>query len=227
MTESKRTVLALKGLLKYLVGVAMVGALLFVSAGDWNYIGAWLMLGLLFIPMFVVGVVLIIVAPEILAKRLNAKEKRKEQSGVVKFSALIFLAGFIIAGVDHRFGWSDVPCSVVAVASVVLLLSYGFYCEVMRENEWLSRTVEVVEGQKVVSSGLYGIVRHPMYTSTILLFLSMQLVLGSWISFAIFLLYLPIIVLRIVDEERLLCTELDGYKEYCQKVRWRLFPYLW
>ena len=177
--------------------------------------------------MLIMGVAMLAFSPELLARRLNAKESRSTQGSVVRLSGLVFVAGFVVAGLDYRFGWSEVSVVVVAVAVAIFLLSYGLYGEVMRENVWLSRTIEVSEGQSVVSSGLYGIVRHPMYFATLLMFLSMPLVLGSWWSFAVLLLYVPIIVIRTLDEERLLRKELAGYEEYCQKVRWRILPFVW
>ena len=204
-----------------------MSALLFLPAGSWCFIGAWRLMLLLFIPMFILGVALLIFAPELLEKRLKSKESRSKQSLAVKLSALIFIGGFIVAALDFRHSWSSMPMWVVVVASVVFLISYALYGEVMRENMWLSRTIEVSENQKVISSGLYSIVRHPMYSATLTLFLSMPLILGSWYSFALLTLYIPIIILRIKDEERLLHRELDGYTEYCQRVRYRLIPHIW
>ena len=177
--------------------------------------------------MLIFGIVLVIAAPDLLARRLKSKEKRSVQSGIIRFSGLMFIAGFVVAGLDFRFVWSVVPQAVVYTAEALFLISYILYAEVMRENEWLSRTVEVSVGQTVVSTGLYSIVRHPMYTTTVLLFLTMPLILGSWWAFAIFMLYIPMIVARIIDEERLLAVELDGYAEYCKCVRWRLLPFVW
>lgn len=219
--------LALKAFVKFAMGAVALGALLFLPAGSWGYYGAWRLLLLLFIPMFILGVVLLISAPELLVKRLEAKERRGAQSGVVKLSALMFIAVFVVAGLDFRFGWSCVGGGVIYVASVFFLISYALYGEVMRENEWLARTVEVVDGQQVVSTGLYGIVRHPMYAVTIVIFLAMPLILGSWWAFAVLLLYIPLIVIRVLDEERLLRADLDGYSDYCERVRWRLVPFIW
>ena len=212
---------------KFLLGFVLVMLLLFPAAGGFDYMNGWLFIALLFVPMFVLGLVLFFKAPALLEKRLDSKEKRGEQKTVVKLAALVFLAAFVLAGLDHRFGWTYVPGWLVAAASVLLLVSYGLYAEVMRENAWLSRTVEVQQGQQVVDTGLYSVVRHPMYAVTIVLFLSMPLVLGSWLSFAVFLLYPAVIVVRIKGEEQLLEAELEGYKEYKQRVKYRLLPGIW
>ena len=217
----------LSGLIKYIAGLLLMALLLFLPAGSVYYSGGWLLLLSLFVPMFIFGVVLVVAAPELLAKRLNSKEKRDKQGAIVRLSGLMFVAGFVVAGLDFRYGWSAVPEAVVYSSVALFLLSYLLYAEVMRENAWLSRTIEVSENQKVVSTGLYGIVRHPMYTATVVLFLSMPLILGSWWAFGVFLLYIPMIVARIIDEERLLAAELDGYAEYCTQVRWRLLPFVW
>lgn len=214
-------------LIKFLIGFLLVGALLFVPAGTLNYTNGWLFICLLFIPMLILGVVLFFVSPSLLEKRLNAKEKESTQKGVVALSALLFFIGFIIAGLDFRFSWSSVPSPIVIAASVILLVSYALYAEVMRENAYLSRTIEVQEGQKVISTGLYSIVRHPMYAVTIWLFLSIPLVLGSWISFLCFLPYVPIIVVRIINEEKVLVKGLEGYTDYKTKVKYRLIPFIW
>ena len=192
-----------------------------------NYLNGWLLCALLFVPMLILGAVLFLKAPDLLKKRLDTKEKEATQKGVVAFSGLIFLAGFIIAGLDHRFSWTKVHMAVVVVASVLFLLSYALYAEVMRENVYLSRTIKVHEGQKVVSTGLYGIVRHPMYMATVVMFLSIPLVLGSWIAFAVFLAYPFVIAVRIKNEEEVLSNELEGYKEYKEKVKYRMIPYIW
>ena len=212
---------------KFLMGLVMVCALVFLPAGSLGYLNGWLYIGLLFVPMLVLGLVLLFKSPELLKKRLDAKEKRATQKGVVALSGLLFFVGFVVAGLDFRFGWSDVPSWVVAVASAVLLISYALYAEVMRENEYLSRTVEVQEGQRVVDTGLYGVVRHPMYAVTIWLFLAMPVVLGSWWSLACFLPYIPIIAVRAINEEKLLAAELDGYADYMKKVKYRLIPFIW
>ena len=205
----------------------MVGLLLFLPAGTVHYPNGWLFAGLLFIPMLILGTVLLIKAPDLLKKRLDTKEKETAQKGVLALSALLFLGGFIVAGLDFRFGWSRVPTWLVIAASVVLLIAYALYAEVMRENAYLSRTVKVQENQKVVDTGLYGIVRHPMYAVTVWLFLAIPLVLGSWWSFLCFLHYPIIIVIRILNEEKVLTEGLAGYGEYKKKVKYRLIPFIW
>ena len=216
-----------QGLLKMLSGMLLVGLVLFLPAGSWSYFNGWLFCGLLFLPMLVVGALLLWKAPALLEKRLNTKEREKIQMAVVAVSSLLFLAAFVAAGLDFRFGWTHVPVWLVCLAAVLQLAAYGLYAEVMRENAWLSRTVEVQENQKVIDTGLYGIVRHPMYTSTILLFLAMPLVLGSWLSFAIMLFFPVVIVFRIRNEEKVLEAGLAGYREYKQRVRYRLLPFIW
>ena len=223
----KTSKLLAQGLLKMLSGMLIVGLVLFLPAGSWNYFNGWLFCGLLFLPMLVLGALLLWKAPALLEKRLNTKEQEKTQMAVVAVSSLLFLAAFVAAGLDFRFGWTHVPIWLVCLAAVLQLAAYGLYAEVMRENAWLSRTVEVQENQKVIDTGLYGIVRHPMYTSTVLLFLAMPLVLGSWVSFAIMLLYPVVIVFRIRNEEQVLETGLAGYREYKQRVRCRLLPFIW
>ena len=212
---------------KLVIGLGAIATLLFAPAGTFAFPGAWRLLMLLFIPMIIMGVALLIWAPETLSRRLRSKEERVKQKGVVALSGILFVASFILAGLDFRFGWSSLPHWVVWTSSIVFLLSYGMYAEVMRENEWLSRSIEVMEGQKVVSTGLYGIVRHPMYTATILMFLAMPLVMGSWWAFLVMVPYVVAIVTRIKDEETLLTKELEGYQEYKEKVRWKLMPYIW
>ncbi len=219
--------LLLGAAVKFIAGLLLVGALLFLPAGGFLYPNAWLFLGLLFLPMLLLGIVLFFKAPALLKKRLNAKETQGAQKGVVAISALLFFAGFVVAGLDFRFGWSHVPVWAVIVASVVLLISYVLYAEVMRENAYLSRTVEVQENQRVVDTGLYGIVRHPMYAATVWLFLAIPIVLGSWWSLVCFLPYLPVIVVRICNEEKLLTAELSGYADYKKRVRYRLIPFVW
>ena len=219
--------LAISALIKFTVGLALVGLLLFLPAGTLSYANGWLFIGLLFLPMLLLGIVLLIRSPKLLEKRLGVKEKENTQKGVVAASGLLFIAGFAVAGLDFRFGWSKMPLWVVIVASVVLLISYALYAEVMRENAYLSRTVEVREGQKVVDTGLYGIVRHPMYAVTIWLFLSIPVVLGSWWACLCFLPYVALIVIRIINEEKLLLAELEGYEEYKKRVRYRLLPFIW
>lgn len=223
----KTSKLLAQGLLKMLSGMLIVGLVLFLPAGSWNYFNGWLFCGLLFLPMLVLGALLLWKAPALLEKRLNTKEQEKAQMAVVAVSSLLFLAAFVAAGLDFRFGWTHVPIWLVCMAAVLQLAAYGLYAEVMRENAWLSRTVEVQENQKVIDTGLYGIIRHPMYTSTVLLFLSMPLVLGSWVSFAIMLLYPVVIVFRIRNEEQVLEAGLAGYREYKQRVRYRLLPFIW
>lgn len=223
----KTSKLLAQGLLKMLSGMLIVGLVLFLPAGTWNYFNGWLFCGLLFLPMLVLGALLLWKAPALLEKRLNTKEQEKTQMAVVAVSSLLFLAAFVAAGLDFRFGWTHVPIWLVCLAAVLQLAAYGLYAEVMRENAWLSRTVEVQENQKVIDTGLYGIIRHPMYTSTVLLFLAMPLVLGSWVSFAIMLLYPVVIVFRIRNEEQVLEAGLAGYREYKQRVRCRLLPFIW
>lgn len=219
--------LAFQALAKYISGILLMGLLIFLPAGTLAFMNGWVLMGALFLPMFIAGIVMAIKNPELLRKRLSSKEKKKDQQTVVKLSGLMFIAGFILAGLGYRYGWYQLPSWVVAVASVILLLSYAMYMEVMRENAYLSRTVEVQEGQKVVDTGLYAIVRHPMYTATILLFISMPLILGSIYSFIVFLAYPFIIAKRIKGEEMLLESELNGYAEYKKKVRYRLIPLIW
>ena len=219
--------LALSALIKFTFGLALVGALLFLPAGSLAFFNAWLFIGLLFVPMLILGIVLLVKSPDLLKKRLDAKEKQNAQKGVVAISALLFLAGFIVAGLDFRFGWSHMPAWAVAVASAILLISYALYCEVMRENAYLSRTIEVQNGQKVVDTGLYGIVRHPMYAVTIWLFLAIPVLLGSLYALLCFLPYIPVIVVRILNEEKLLSAELGGYEEYKKRVKYRLLPLIW
>ena len=219
--------LFLKAITKYVVGLVFVGALLFLPAGTLAYPKAWLFIALLFLPMLALGAVLLVKSPELLEKRLDAKEKEKTQKGVLAVSAVMFVGGFVVAGLDFRFGWSRVPIWVTVVASVVLLVSYALYAEVMRENEYLSRTIEVQENQKVVDSGLYGIVRHPMYAVTLWLFLASPIVLGSWWSLVCFAPYIVIIVIRILNEEKVLQEGLDGYSEYKKRVKYRLVPFIW
>ena len=219
--------LLISALSKFLIGLVLVGALLFLPAGSLEYMNGWLFIGLLFAPMLILGVVLFIKSPALLKKRIDAKEKESAQKGVVAVSGLLFLGGFVVAGLDYRYGWSYVPMWAVIVASATLLISYGFYAEVMRENTYLSRTIEVQDGQKVVETGLYGIVRHPMYAVTIWLFLSIPVVLGSWWSLLCFLPYIPVIITRIVNEEKVLEKGLEGYTDYKKRVKYRLIPFIW
>lgn len=226
MTESRKS-LMLAALAKCVMGLVFMALLLFPAAGTMDYREGWLLLGLLFIPMIVMGIVLLIKSPELLRRRLDSKEKRSNQRGVIGMSGLIFIVGFVVAGIDYRYGWSHIGNTGVYIAALLFLVGYALYGEVLRENVWLSRTVKVESEQEVISTGLYGIVRHPMYTATLLMFLSMPVILGSLWSLAVFMIYIPIIVVRLLDEEQLLRKELKGYDEYCQKVRWRLLPYLW
>ena len=219
--------LIFNALIKFISGLILVGLLLFLPTGTVGFSGAWLFIALLFIPMLLLGIVLLFKAPKLLQKRLDGREKESTQKGVVAFSGLIFLAGFVVSGLDFRFGWSKVPLAVIITASVLFLLSYGIYAEVMRENAYLSRTIEVQEGQKVIDMGLYGIVRHPMYMATILLFLMIPLILGSWYGFIVFLAYPFIIAVRIKNEEKVLIAQLDGYAEYIKKVKYRIIPFIW
>lgn len=216
-----------KAIVRYLSGVMLLGVLLFLPAGTLGFQRGWLFMGVLFIPMFLAGIVLMSKNPELLSKRLNVKETQVEQSLVIKLSGLMFLAGFILAGLDFRFSWSQMPEWISWLAVVVFLMGYGMYAEVLRENTYLSRTVEVQENQKVIDTGLYGIVRHPMYSATILLFLSMPIILGSWVALIVFLCYPLIIAKRIRNEEQVLNEELAGYPEYTQNVRYRLIPFVW
>ena len=219
--------LFLAAIIKFLLGVALVGVLIFLPAGTFSYFNGWLLMGILFVPMFFAGIVMMFKNPDLLRSRLNAKEKQQEQSLIVKMSGLMFLSGFIVAGLGVRFHWYVLPIGVAVGAAVVFLASYILYAEVLRENTYLSRTIEVRENQKVIDTGLYGIVRHPMYSVTLLLFLSMPIVLGSVYSFLIFLVYPFIIAKRIKHEEEFLEKELDGYREYKQKVKYRLIPFIW
>ena len=217
----------MNAIVKYVAGALLMGTPLFLAAGNIHYRGAWLLLGLLFVPMFILGMGLLIFSPELLMRRLNSKEKREKQSGVVRLSGLSFIVGFVVAGLDYRYGWSIVPNGVVIGSSALLLLSYVGYMEVMRENIWLSRTIEVAKNQKVIDTGLYAVVRHPMYLFTLLLFLSMPLVLGSLWALIPFAINIPVIVVRTLDEERLLKAELEGYADYCSRVKWRILPFVW
>ena len=212
---------------KYLLGVILVGTILFLPAWSFSYWNAWLFMGILFVPMFIAGIVMLGKNPELLQKRLDAKEKEAEQKSVVASSGLMFLASFIVAGLDWRFGWTNMPNWMVWAATGLFLLSYVLYAEVLRENTYLSRTIEVQENQKVIDTGLYGIIRHPMYMATMVLFLSMPLVLGSLYSFIIMLAYIPIIAKCIRNEEKVLEESLPGYKEYKQKVKYKVIPFIW
>ena len=219
--------LFLQAIIKYAIGVLIIGSLLFIPAGTINYWNGWLFMGLLFIPMFIAGIVLMIVNPELLRKRLNAKEKENAQKKVILLSGLMFISGFIVAGLNYRFNLIQLPNVVVFISSILFIIAYLLYAEVLRENAYLSRIVEVQENQKVIDKGLYGCVRHPMYAITILLFLTMPLILGSIISFMIFLIYPIIIAKRIKNEEEILEKKLQGYKEYEKKVKYKLIPFIW
>lgn len=216
-----------QALSKFLFGLIIISLLLFIPAGTLNYPNAWLFLALLFIPMFIAGIIMLIKSPKLLKRRLNAKEEENEQKIVILISGAIFLLAFIIAGLNFRFKWSELPQIVIIASSIIFLLSYIMYAEVLRENMYLSRTVEVSENQKVIDRGLYGLVRHPMYTSTIFLFLSMPLILGSLFSFGIMLIYPIIIIFRIKNEEKFLESKLDGYKDYKDKVNYKIIPFIW
>ena len=219
--------LFIEAISKFSLGVILLGLLLFLPAGTLAWQNGWLFMAVLFLPMFGAGLVMMAKNPTLLRKRLDAKEKEAEQKTVLMLSAVMFLAGFILAGLDHRFGWSHMPRAFVIAGVVIFLLSYLLYAEVLRENTYLSRTIEVQEGQKVIDTGLYGIVRHPMYAVTIFLFLAMPLILGSWPAFAVFLIYPAIMVKRIRNEEQVLEEGLAGYREYKQRVRYRIFPFIW
>lgn len=217
----------IQALIKFVSGLIMVMLLIFVPAGTLHYINGWILTGILFIPMLIMGIIMSVKNPELLEKRLNAKEKLSRQKNIIRLSGIIFSAGFIVAGLNYRFKWLIVPQWIIIISSIVFLLSYLMYAEVLRENKYLSRTVEVQENQKIIDTGLYGIVRHPMYTATILMFLSIPLILGSLQSFIIFLLYPVIIVMRLRNEEKFLENNLDGYSQYKNKVRYRLIPFIW
>ena len=216
-----------QALIKVLSGLLIMGLLLFLPAGSFDYWNGWLLLGILFIPMIIAGFVMMIKSPELLRKRLNAKEEQSEQKTVIILSGLMFLSAFIVAGLNFRFGWIVLPNLVVYISAAVFLFGYILYAEVLRENAYLSRTVEVQENQRVIDTGLYGIVRHPMYMTTLLLFLSMPLILGSIISFVIMLVYIPIISKRIRNEEQVLEEGLEGYSDYKKRVKHRVIPFIW
>lgn len=219
--------LLFNALAKFTCGLVMVALLIFLPAGTVNFAKGWLFMGLLFVPMLIAGFVMLFKSPEFLAKRLDVKEKQSTQKGVIAVSGLMFIAGFVVAGLDYRFGWSQMPAPVTVIASVLFLIAYALYAEVMRENAYLSRTIKVEEGQTVVDTGLYSIVRHPMYMASILLFLMMPIVLGSWYALIVFAIYPAVIVVRLKDEEELLTRELSGYAEYKKKVKYRILPFIW
>ena len=216
-----------EAIIKFLLGVVLIGLLVFLPAGTLNYINGWIFMGVLFIPMFVAGIVMLIKSPNLLRSRLDAKEKQKEQNIVIKLSGLMFVAGFVVAGLDYRYNWIEVPMYVSYIATGFFILAYIMYAFVLKQNAYLSRTIKVQENQKVVSTGLYGVVRHPMYSATIILFLSMPLILGSLVAFFIFLIYPILIGFRAVNEEKVLAKELEGYEEYMQKVKYRIIPFIW
>ena len=219
--------LFIRAISRFLAGLLLVAGLLFIPAGTWDYPQGWLLIGILFVPMFIAGLVMMKKNPELLKKRLNVRERESEQRSVILFSGIMFLAAFLSAGLSFRYSWLMLPVPVTIIAAIVFLAAYALYAEVLRENTWLSRTVEVQEDQKVIDTGLYGIVRHPMYMVTVLLFLAMPLVLGSVISFVIMLCYIPIIVKRIRNEEQVLQEGLPGYGKYMEKVKYRLLPFIW
>ena len=216
-----------EAIFKFALGIALVGLLIFLPAGTLNYLNGWIFMGVLFVPMLIAGIVMMIKNPKLLASRLDAKEKQKEQGIVIKLSGLMFIVGFVLAGLDFRFQWFVLPRVVTYISAIVFILMYIMWAEVLRENTYLSRTIKVEEGQKVIDKGLYGVVRHPMYTATIFLFLSMPLILGSLISFLVFLIYPILIIIRIINEEKLLEKELMGYIEYKKKVKYRIIPFIW
>ena len=219
--------LFVQGITKFLLGIILVGVLLFIPAGTLDYINAWLLMGLLFIPMFIVGILLMIINPDLLKRRLDAKEKEQEQKEVIVLSGLMFITGFIIAGLNYKYNWITLSNTTVIIASILFVISYLLYGEILRENSYLLRTIKVEKDQKVVDTGFYGIIRHPMYAVTIPLFLSMPIILNSPISFIIFLIYPFIIIKRINNEEKVLEKELKGYKEYQKKVKYKLIPFIW
>ena len=216
-----------QAIFKFLLGIILIGLLIFLPAGTIHFVNGWIFMGVLFIPMLIAGIIMMIKNPKLLKSRLDVKEKQKEQGLLIKLSGLMFIAGFILAGLDYRYNWLAIPPLVTYIAIGVFLLSYLMWAEVLKENTYLSRTIKVEEDQKVIDTGLYGIVRHPMYTATLLLFLSMPLVLGSLISFFVFLLYPVLIIFRIIYEEKLLEKELKGYTDYKKKVKYRLIPFIW
>ena len=219
--------LFISAITKFLLGIVLVGILIFLPAGTINYFNGWLFMGVLFIPMFIAGIVMMIKNPKLLASRLDAKEKQKEQSLVIKLSGLMFIAGFVLAGLDFRFKWFELPSLVSYIGSGIFLLSYIMWAVVLKQNTYLSRTIKVEDNQKVIDKGLYSVVRHPMYTATLFLFLSMPLILGSLISLGVFLMYPILISIRIINEEKFLEKELKGYIEYKNKVKYRLIPFIW
>lgn len=216
-----------EAILKFICGIILIGLLIFIPAGTVYYFNGWLFMGILFIPMLIAGIIMMIKNPSLLKSRLDAKEKQKEQNLLIKLSGLMFIVGFILAGLDFRFKWLELPTFIPYIFACLFLLAYLMWAEVLMENTYLARTIKVTEGQKVIDTGLYGIIRHPMYTASLILFLSMPLVLGSLISFFVFLFYPILIICRIINEEKFLEKELNGYKEYKKKVKYRLIPFIW
>ena len=227
MVKLNKIQLIIHAIVKLIFGLGIIALLLFLPAGTWHYWNAWLLLALLFIPMICMGVVMLVSSPELLSKRLNNKEKEQTQKKVVALSGVMFITGFLLCGFDYQFGWSHMPVWVVITASLLFLIGYMLYAEVLRENAYLSRTVEVQDDQQLIDTGLYSVVRHPMYTATLLMFLSMPLILGSWWALLIFFIYPILIIKRIQNEEQVLREGLKGYNDYQQRVRWRLIPYVW
>lgn len=227
MVKLNKIQLIIHATVKLIFGLGIIALLLFLPAGTWHYWNAWLLLALLFIPMICMGVVMLVSSPELLSKRLNNKEKEQTQKKVVALSGVMFITGFLLCGFDYQFGWSHMPMWVVITASLLFLIGYMLYAEVLRENAYLSRTVEVQDDQQLIDTGLYSVVRHPMYTATLLMFLSMPLILGSWWALLIFFIYPILIIKRIQNEEQVLREGLKGYNDYQQRVRWRLIPYVW
>lgn len=227
MVKLNKTQLIIHATVKLIFGLGIIALLLFLPAGTWHYWNAWLLLALLFIPMICMGVVMLVSSPELLSKRLNNKEKEQTQKHIVALSGVMFITGFLLCGFDYQFGWSHMPVWVVITASLLFLIGYMLYAEVLRENAYLSRTVEVQDDQQLIDTGLYSVVRHPMYTATLLMFLSMPLILGSWWALLIFFIYPILIIKRIQNEEQVLREGLKGYNDYQQRVRWRLIPYVW
>ena len=219
--------LFIQALIKFILGLVLVGGLLFIPAGTFDYWNAWLLIGLLFIPMFIVGIILMFKNPDLLKRRLDAKEEEKEQKEVIALSGLMFVSGFVVAGLNYKYNWITLSNTTVIIASILFGISYILYGEILRENTFLTRTIKVEKNQEVVDTGFYGVVRHPMYAITILLFLSMPIILNSPISFIIFLIYPFIIIKRINNEEKVLTKELKGYKEYKKKVKYKLIPFIW
>ncbi len=219
--------LFIQAITKFIFGFIIIALLLFIPAGTLDYWNAWLFIGILFVPMFIVGIILMIKNPDLLRKRLNSKENESEQKVLLVLGGVMFSSGFVVSGLNYRFQWMILPKWMIVIATIIFVLAYLLYAEVLRENMYLSRIIEVQENQKVIDTGLYGIVRHPMYASTILLFLSIPLVLGSLVSFLIFLVYPVIIAKRIKNEEQVLEQGLEGYSEYKKKVKYKVIPFIW